>query len=115
MNVLVRHAARRCILIGAETIVMLCPPQITLDVPEGTAVSLFPMNEVGCQSTGLQWPTNGLRFAPDSRIGTLNRAKGAVTLTPDAPKLLLILPREALDLTVRSILGSDAKWPALAE
>lgn len=115
MNVLVRHAARRCILIGAETIVMLCPPQITLDVPEGTAVSLFPMNEVNCESAGLQWPTNGLRFAPDSRIGTLNRATGAVTLTPDAPKLLLILPRETLDLTVRSILGSDAKWPAPAE
>lgn len=114
MSVLVRHADRRCILIGPETIVMLCPPDFALDLAAGTAVSLFPMAEVGCVSEGLHWPTEGLRFAPDGQIGTLNRATGPVRLQPDAPKLLLILPRAALDITVQALAATDAQWPARA-
>jgi len=113
MTVLTRHADRRCILIGAETIVLLCPPDITLDLAAGTPVSLYPMANVGCDSAGLQWPTAGLRFAPDGRVGTLNKATGgAVTLRPDAPKMLLILPRDTLDVTVQAILVYAATWPA---
>jgi thiamine pyrophosphokinase len=115
MTVLVRHPDRRCILIGDETITLLCPPEITLDVPMGSAVSLYPMADVGCDSTGLRWPTTGLRFAPDNRVGTLNKADGLVTLRPDAPKMLLILPRSALDVTVQALLQDDARWPARAQ
>lgn len=113
MNVLVRHPDRCCILIGDDSVVMLCPPQIRLDLPHGTPVSLYPMAEVGCESEGLRWDTAGLRFAPDGRTGTLNKAEGVVTLKPDAPKMLLILPRAALDVTVLAVLASDATWPAL--
>jgi thiamine pyrophosphokinase len=115
MTVLVRHPDRRCILIGEDTIVLLCPPEITLDVPEGSPVSLYPMADVGCDSEGLHWSTDGLRFAPDTRVGTLNKATGPVTLRPDAPKMLLILPRAALDVTVQAILAQSATWPARAE
>ena len=110
MTVLVRHAERRCILIGEDTIVLLCPPHITLELPMGSAVSLFPMAEVGCESEGLRWPTNGLRFAPDVQVGTLNKVDGAVTLRPDAPKMLLILPRAALGVTVQALLQDDERW-----
>lgn len=112
MSVLVRHADRRCILIGPDTIVLLCPPKITLDMPMGAPVSLFPMAEVGCDSEGLRWPTNGLRFAPDGQIGTLNKVVGPVMLRPDAAKMLLILPRAQLDLTVAAVLACPAHWPA---
>lgn len=115
MTVLTRHPDRRCILIGEETVVLLCPPEITLDLADGSAVSLFPMADVGCDSEGLKWPTNGLQFAPDARIGTLNKADGPVTLRPDAPKMLLILPRAALDITVQAVLAGSATWPARAE
>lgn len=114
MNVLTRHPDRRCILIGEETIVLLCPPEIRLDLEQGSAVSLFPMAQVGCESAGLRWATDGLRFAPDGRIGTLNKADGVVTLRPDAPKMLLILPRAALDITVRAVLAAAATWPSHA-
>ncbi|WP_327196168.1 thiamine diphosphokinase [Octadecabacter temperatus] len=114
MTVLVRHPERRCILIGEDTIVLLCPPQITLDLPMESAVSLFPMAEVGCESDGLRWPTGGLRFAPDRQIGTLNKVDGTVTLRPDAPKMLLILPRSALGVTVQAMLQDDVRWPARA-
>lgn len=114
MNVLVRHPDRRCILVGAQTIVMLCPKQITLDLAAGTPVSLFPMSDVGCESEGLQWDTAGLRFAPDGQVGTLNAATGPVTLRPDAPKMLLILPLDALDVTVQALLRDGVPWPARA-
>ena len=110
---LVRHAHRRCILIGSETIVLMCPPDITLDLPVGSAVSLYPMADVGCDSDGLRWPTAGLRFAPDARVGTLNQANGPVRLRPDAPKMLLILPRAALNVTVQAVLAA-ATWPVPA-
>jgi thiamine pyrophosphokinase len=32
-------------------------------------------------------------------------------LWPDAPKMLLILPRAALDITVQTLLKENAKWP----
>jgi len=115
LNVLVRRANQRCILLGEDTITLLCPPKITLDLPVGSAVSLFPMAQVGCDSTGLRWPTAGLRFAPDARLGTLNKVDGLVTLRPDAPKMLLILPRAALDITVQALLLDDVKWPAPAQ
>jgi len=114
MNVLVRHPQRRCILIGAETIVLVCPPDLSLDVSKGTAVSLFPMADVRCQSDGLNWPTGGIEFTPDGRIGTLNTSIGAVRLRPDAPKMLLILPRSTLDITVQAVLDCGATWPAPA-
>ena len=111
MTVLVRHPDRRCILVGDDTITLLCPPEITLDLPMGSAVSLYPMADVGCDSAGLRWQTTGLRFAPDGRVGTLNRVDGRVTLRPDAPKMLLILPRAALDVTIAALLQDDARWP----
>lgn len=114
MTVLARHPERRCILIGADTIVLLCPPVIRLDVAADTAVSLYPLANVGCASDGLRWPTDGLRFAPDGRVGTLNKATGPVTLRPDGAKMLLILPRAALDVTVRAVLAGDATWPSRA-
>lgn len=118
MSVLARHPERRCILIGRETVVTLCPPQVRLDLPEGLPVSLYPLAEVGVRSAGLRWPTQGLRFAPDGQIGTLNAATGpeagAVELTPDAPKMLLIMPREALDTLVAAVLGAGSAWPARA-
>lgn len=114
LTVLVRHPDRRCILIGAQTITLLCPPALALDLPRGTAVSLFPMAEVGCESDGMHWPTGGLRFAPDHRIGTLNKADGPITLRPDASKMLLMLPRAMLDVTVSALGSAAAIWPVRA-
>lgn len=117
LNTLVRHPDRRCILLGKDSIVMLCPPDITLDLPIDAPLSLFPMGDVACDSAGLQWPTRGIRFAPDGQIGTSNAANAAgdpVSLRPDAPRMLLILPSGALDVTVQALSQSTAKWPARA-
>ena len=96
-HVLAARAAWRCIVLGTHDIVLHAPPRITLDLPEGTRLSLFPMASTKGASIGLRWPIDGLEFHPARRIGTSNRtAGGPLTLQFDAPGMLLILPRDHL-------------------
>ncbi|EPX82782.1 hypothetical protein ruthe_03244 [Rubellimicrobium thermophilum DSM 16684] len=60
-------------------------------------------------SAGLRWPTGGLRFSPLCRIGTSNEALGPVQLRPDRPGMLLLLPRETLQGTVRALTAAP-RW-----
>jgi len=97
LNTLVRHADRRCLILGQGDVTFVAPPQITLNLPVGSRLSLFPMRAVTGRSVGLRWPIDGLAFAPDARIGTSNEvAARAVTLTFDTPGMLIILPQRAL-------------------
>jgi thiamine pyrophosphokinase len=109
---LVRHAAQRCILLGEVDLMFLCPPALSLPLEAGCRVSLFPMGAVEGASDGLRWPINGLRLAPDGRIGTSNIAEGPVRLEVTAPKLLVILPAETLDLVAPALQAAPATWGA---
>ena len=110
-NTLVRHPARRCVLLGREELVFLAPPALLLELAPGTALSLFPMGAVEGVSDGLRWPIGGLNFAPDGRVGTSNMATGAVHLSVTAPKMLIILPQGAFEIAVRALLSTAAVWP----
>lgn len=97
LNALVRHPDRRCLILGQGDLTFLAPPQITLRLPAGTRLSLFPMRAVTGRSVGLRWPIDGLPFAPDGLIGTSNEVAAAeVSLSFDAPGMLIILPQRAL-------------------
>lgn len=110
-NTLVRQPWRRCILLGAEELVFLAPPSVSLDLDPGTRVSLFPMGAVEGVSDGLEWPINGLNFSPDGRVGTSNLSTGTVHMSMTSPKMLVILPEHTLEAVVRSLLGTTALWP----
>jgi thiamine pyrophosphokinase len=112
-NTLVRFAHRRCLLLGTEELVFLAPPELRLDLPEGCAVSLFPMGAVEGISDGLEYPIGGLNFAPDGRVGTSNRALGAVELSITAPKMLVILPQAMMERAADALLSSRSGWPDL--
>ncbi len=114
LHVLLRHPDRRCVVLGPDSLMVLCPPALDLSLPTGSVLSLFPMGPVRCASTGLRWPTDGLDFAPASVIGTSNEVAGPVSLTPDAPAMLLIVPAAALGAVVRALLAAPAIWPARA-
>jgi thiamine pyrophosphokinase len=111
-NALVRHAARRCILLGAHDLMFLCPPVLDLPLDEGCRVSLFPMGAVEGASDGLRWPIGGINFAPDGRVGTSNRALGAVSLSVTTPKMLVALPAHTLETVVRALGTCAASWIA---
>ena len=109
-NTLVRHPARRCVLLGREELVFLAPPALRLELTAGTAVSLFPMGAVEGVSDGLRWPIAGLNFSPDGRIGTSNTALGPVDLSVTSAKMLVILPESTLETVVGALLEGTAHW-----
>ena len=95
LNVMARLPAPHVLLIAAEDIIFLCPPALTLDLPIGSRLSLFPMAPARGTSTGLEWPIDGLDFAPAGASGTSNRVAGQVSLTIEGP-MLVMLPRAGL-------------------
>ncbi|MFQ6549855.1 thiamine diphosphokinase [Aestuariibius sp. 2305UL40-4] len=111
LNVLVRRPDRRCIVLDAEMAVFLCPPGLEMDLPVGSLFSLFPMGPVGVESAGLRWPTGGIPFRPDSRVGTSNEVSGPVRLQADGPKMLVLVPKAALGEAVRAVLDAP-RWPS---
>lgn len=114
MTVLARRADRRCILVGEEDVVMLAPPQLRLDLPQGMRLSLYPLAPVTGRSEGLRWPIDGLHFAPHDVVGTSNEVSGPVSLLFDGPAMLLILPLGALRALRQALAQAPATWPARA-
>jgi thiamine pyrophosphokinase len=101
LNSLVRHPDRRCFILGPQDVTFLAPPDLALDLPRRSRLSLFPMGAVAGKSEGLRWPIQGLNFAPDGMIGTSNEVTGPVHLRFDAPKMLVILPVRSLPAVLR--------------
>ena len=95
LNSLVRHPEKRCLLLGGRDVTFLAPRALTLHLPIGSRLSLFPMGPVQGESRGLRWPLQGLNFAPGGMIGTSNEVTGPVHLSFDADLMLVILPRSA--------------------
>ena len=97
LSSLVSKPAPPTILLGPWDVVFHLNASVTLDLPAGSRVSLFPMREVQGRSSGLHWPIHGVPFAPDSRIGTSNKASGdgPVILEMDGPGMLVMLSRDA--------------------
>ncbi|MGB3243943.1 MAG: thiamine diphosphokinase [Sulfitobacter sp.] len=110
-HTLLRYADRPCILIGATEIMLIAPRDISLATQAGDVVSLFPLVPVQGQSSGLRWPIDGLKFAPDLRIGTSNVATGACRLQMEAPGMLLILPLRIIQPVVEALMQPNfARW-----
>lgn len=110
MTSLVWHGRARVVLLCAEDICFLAPPQIRLTLEPGARVSLFPMAPVTGRSVGLHWPIDGLEFSPDATIGTSNRADQAqVDLAFDAPGMLVLLERRYLEQVV-ALLPEGPDW-----
>lgn len=103
-STLIARAERRCILIGPQDLAFAAPPRLELAVAPGEPVSLFPMAQVTGRSEGLEWPIEGISFAPDGMIGTSNRAVARrVVLEFDRRGMLVILPRRRLDAAIRAL------------
>ncbi|GGE51318.1 thiamine diphosphokinase [Actibacterium pelagium] len=105
---LLRQPERKCIVLGAGDLIFHCPHRLHLALPVGTRVSLFPLQEVGGTSQGLQWPIDELRLSPGGMIGTSNKTtEPVVQVAPDGDGLLVILPREFLPQVVKALQADD--------
>ncbi len=105
MNALARYPSLKVALAGAQDVCFLCPPEFSIELPEGARVSLLPMAPVrglGCE--GLRWSVEGMDLAPDARICVSNRALGGpVRLRLDAAKAIMVLPVEHLVAAARAL------------
>ncbi len=103
-NSLIRRADRRCIVIGPKDVAFAAPREMRLPLKVGDTLSLFPFAAVTGRSVGLEWPIDGIGFAPDGMTGTSNRvAAPEVSLAFDGPGMLAILPRVRLDAVIRAL------------
>lgn len=103
-STLAHHPARVCILLGARDICFLAPAAITLGLEPGTRLSLYPLGDVQGESEGLRWPIAGIPFAPAGPIGTSNEVvHPEVRLRFDAPRMLIILPRDCLQAALHGL------------
>lgn len=106
-STLVARHERRCILIGPQDVAFAAPLRLELTLGLGEPCSLFPMAAVTGRSEGLEWPIEGLDFAPDGMIGTSNRVVARrVVLEFDRRGMLVILPRRRLDAAIRALLAA---------
>lgn len=102
LNVMTRHRTPPCVMLAAEDVAFLSPPNLSLRLEAGTRVSLFPMGQASGVSQGLRWPIDNIDFTSDGRIGTSNEATGAVQLQIKGD-MLVMLPRDCLHLALRAI------------
>jgi thiamine pyrophosphokinase len=101
-NALVRWN-RRCILVGDHDICFHAPRRVNLDLPVGTRVSAFPLDELTVNLRGLEWAHEGIVLSPLGRVGTSNAAAGPVEIESSGPGLLVILPAEHLDAAIDAV------------
>ena len=111
LHALVRYPQQRCVLLAEHDVIFLAPPELTVDLPCDSRISLFPMGSVSGHSAGLAWPVDGLDFAPERRIGTSNKTKGSVKLVFSAPLMLVILPRDFLSSALQALREARRHWP----
>ena len=116
LSVLARRSDRRVLLLGGHDAVATLPPELALDLPVGTRLSLFPMAPVSGRSEGLHWPIDGLTLAPGGTIGTSNRTSAPrVRLWAHQPGLLVMLPVSRAPELAAALHAAAAQWPAHAE
>lgn len=117
LHVLVRRADRPCVLLGESEIVFLCPPALQIEAQPDELVSLFPMGAVTGTSSGLRWDIDGLQFHPMTQSGTSNAAEGPISLTMDAPAMIVMLPRTHLAAVTQALARAPqaVRWTARAE
>ncbi|KPQ04805.1 MAG: thiamine pyrophosphokinase Thi80 [Rhodobacteraceae bacterium HLUCCA12] len=109
MSTLVRNPQARVIVDSGADLCFLAPPRLNLALTPGSRLSLFPLAPLRCESAGLVWPTSGLAFDPAGLIGTSNTVtQGPVSLVPERPAMLVMVPAEALDAVIAALRQAPA-------
>ena len=103
---LLRAFDKQVMLLGEEDLCFLAPMKMSLELPVGTRLSLFPMGDISGVSKGLKWPIHAYQFSPAMMIGTSNETDAdRVDLTFNHRRMLVILPVEFMDIVVAQVFG----------
>ncbi len=108
LNALAKFPQQPVVLIDAEDICFLCPPELQLKLPLGTRFSLFPLQQGQCNSSGLAWPLNGLDLSPTGRIATSNTtSKDTLYIEVLSGLHICILPKQHLAAVLAGLIIID--------
>lgn len=103
LNVLVRHAGRPVVLVGAEDVAFVVRGDIRLDLPEDTPLALLPLRGATVTTTGLRWNLSKQRMHPAGLISSSNKTEsGPVRVRTDVP-LILTLPLASLPDAIAAV------------
>ena len=92
-------------LIGEKDICVVCPKHLKLNLPIGTRLALFPMDETLAKSKGLKWDLDGILLSPKGRISTSNESiEKHIEIWIDDGLALAIFPRNTLPTIIN-------QWP----
>lgn len=105
LNALVQVRQTPCILLGAHEVIFHLTREVALPLQAGETVSLFPLQAARAYSTGLEWQLEGLEMQPGGKIGTSNRALGAITLRAEGAGLLVMVPRKYLPEVIAALVN----------
>ncbi|MCH2075578.1 MAG: thiamine diphosphokinase [Rhodobacteraceae bacterium] len=95
---------RPVVLLKADEIAFLSPLKLTLDLPEGMAIGLYPLLSARLTSRGLRYPLSDAEVAPDGLISTSNHVEGGpIEISLDRRALLVTLPLEALETVLDAL------------
>jgi thiamine pyrophosphokinase len=103
-SALAKFPQKSVVLIGEDEIVFLCRNGLEIDLPIGSNVALYPLNESRVTSTGLVWETGDIDFTPTGMLGTSNKmAHSHLSLSKVSGSMIVILPRMALNAVMDSM------------
>lgn len=115
LSTLAKPGLPPALLLGAEDVLFAAPPgrDLTLDLPPGTRLSLYPLAPQSGQAKGLRWGIDGLRLDPVGRIGTSNQVQSPkVLLRFDAPGMMVLLPARHLGAALTALRPAEGRGAA---
>ncbi len=114
-STLLRYPQKPCILLARDEVIFLAPAEMTIGLPVGSRVSLFPLRTGRVTASGLRWPLGNMQLKAGAQIGTSNEvARETVKLKTDHPGILVLLPRAALASAIQAVLAAQLHAPAPA-
>lgn len=111
LSTLLRFEAPPCVILRGAELAFIAPPHLTLDLAVGTDIAFYPLRPVTITSTGVCWPLEEARMAPEGLISTSNRVTGPVTLRTDTRGVLVTLPAASFEL-ICQVLAVPVAAPA---
>ena len=104
LNVLLRMN-KRVILLSADDVVFVCPPDVSLTLPVGCRFALLPMGDVRLTTQGLRWDLTDAALHPTGLVSSSNEvATPQVRISAQGP-LLITLPLAQLFAAKAAVLA----------
>ena len=97
---------RPVVLLSSRELAFIAPPALSLSLPAGSPISLYPLLPATLTTEGLRYPLDAAAVAPDGLTSTSNHVeRGPVRIVTDRHAVLVTLPLAALEAVLAALAG----------